>query len=541
MNKVKNLLFLYLITLSNLAFGVDYDRICEELDKLASISSSLTYFPFKGVSVLPNGQPVPTFLLAPFQTRNVYLELCRLHQKMKNLNIDDAARVAIGAGDEIFGTKMGDKLEVYDEAMSFKGAMERSNKLSSNSLDRLTTMGSRINAVLGKTNKFIEEKTGKKSDLFASKFEKSQQMGKMLRAQKRVSLLNDLHKCDSEISSYGNSKYSLDTSSQSEEISFLDQDIDLLYSTIGDMMIFLETNYERYDLFLSEINEIMNSFVTFDSRMDFYRRESKTFDKVDGKQVGRNKSIKTEYQVVSIKKNEEMFNRFRKKYAEAWADLKLRSIGSTPVKGMLTRDLGGHIDRDFEVKNFECRYSKIYRDLKEKEPNLFVLEDDPERDQKIRESKEECLKSGHENPENLMLYYIDSLGESLERSKSLQAEVWTIDSYYNGSVRVFEVGTVTNDLGKEMQREQVMCSRTLTQLELEKNRLDQKNVENEIRANLLEEKVKRTNLLQDRIREKELQNKIEERRRATDEAAQKRLSREAESIINPGVMNRSGL
>lgn len=490
-------------------------KACDNLDKLASIAGAITYMPWQSIMYTPSG-PVPGILIAAIQPESALLDFCSMYQHMKLLRGAELGMEVLKNGNELTGKKFDDHYVMLANTYDLGTSVDNLKRVDGDALTKARVLAPQLNAWLGSANEYYNKQTDSESETFTSRNERESKMNQLIASAANISLIQDISSCP-EKKTNNTESFSIDTASKVEELNYLRGDIDFLTGALKKMGIKMSSDSSNFKKYLEELYSFFESYAQYSVAVRSYTKETVVMEEIKGK-VAKDKpktreikkNIKSEYQVFSVTLDENVFEAFSKKWSNNWSDV-LKANTFTETRGVLMTKQGGVIEDEFRDLYFECRDSLIYRKTKEAKPEYFVNLDDSRRDASIAEAREICIteqRKALKNVPNLFTYYVEQAKETIERTKKLQGDIWTVDSYYNGTVRVIDRGQVKNSEGKITTKEQVSCSDKLNATELQTVQNKASAEMTKVRSLLAEENVKKTSLL--KAKENRFKRKIEE-------------------------------
>lgn len=476
---------------SNIYAASGIEKLCDQMDKVASLIAPITYNPFQTIMTTPAG-PVPGIILAMVQPDSVFLDLCRMYQNVKLAKGLDKVKMIGDYTNVLTNNKFNAHISFMKDSFDITESLNQVNKMNTPALDKFKAAAPRINSYLGSVNDYYKYYTGEKLESITSRNEREQDMNDLARSSRELAVYGAMLECDTannRANSSGQNLYSRDVSAYQEEVTMYRSDLDFLFDKLKMMGVKFNSGKSGYDKYLRDLYDLYNMGVEYEGNIANYKETSEYMNpkgNVGKQDVARN------YQVISVKNNPQMFDEFQNKYKSGWRDYILSNYADE-TKGLFD-NRSGRIQEEFYDYTFECRESAVYEKVKAKNPDYFKREDDPRKNRAILAEASTCKTQASRDVskiKNLFVEYTDDLKKALPKYKLAQSKIWTIDSYYNGSFRSITKGVVGTDPNGPI-REEVTCSKSinLTEQANLKLKLKQQNVN--LRQSALQELNKET-------------------------------------------------
>jgi hypothetical protein len=497
--------------------------VCDQMDKVSALIAPITVNPFQTLQITALG-PVPGIILAMVQPDSVILDLCKMYKTLQTAKGLDKLKLIGDYTNVLTDNKFSEHISFMNASLDIGESLNNVNKMNQPAIDKFRSLAPRINSYLGSINDYYKYNTGDRIETITSRNERDQNMNALARSSRDLAVYGAALECDTAENRPNTSSqnlYSRDVSTYQNEASLYRADIDYLFDRLKMMGIKFNNGNSGYEAYLRELYNLYNLGVTYEGNIKSYNEKT---DYQDPNGKTQKKDTPRSYQLISVSNNPRLFDEFQKEYKGKWDDY-ISSNFASETKGFLD-SRSGRIQEEFYDYSFECRDSFIYDSVKAKNSDYFVIENDPRKERAIRSESDECKKHIDKSPgklKNIFVLYTELLKTTLPKYKKAQAQIWTIDSYYNGSFRSITKGVVGNDPNGPV-REEVSCSKSINLIEQANLKLKIKEESSNLRQQALEELNKET-IREETSRAQARSNKDEEDRRVLiQQEAQRRNS-----------------
>ena len=485
-------MFFLFLSISNANAESILLKACDNIDKVAALIAPVTVNPFQTLQITNLG-PVPGVILALIQPESVILDLCNMYKNLSLAKGMDKIRLVGDYTNVLTDNKFSEHISFTRDTLDLGDNLNNMNKMNQPALDKFRSLTPRINSYLGSINDYYKYNTGDRIDNISSRNERENNMNEIARSSKELAIYGSVLNCDTANNRPNNSSenlYSRDTSLLLYETEIYRSDVDYLLDRLKSMGIKFNNGNSGYNNYLRDLYNLYNLAVEYTGSIKNYKEKTNT---QTGQGSIRQKEVSRSYQVVSVVNNGKMFDDIEKKYKPKWNDY-IASNMASQTKGLLD-NRGGRIQEEFYDYSFECRDSLVYETVKKRNPDYFISDNDPRRGRALQEESQGCRAQNKRDVskiKNLFTEYVEILRKSLISYKNSQAQIWTIDSYYNGSFRSFTKGVVGSDPNGPI-REEVSCSKNINLAEQANIKLKLKLESTTLRQKALEEMVKEGN------------------------------------------------
>lgn len=413
--------FILLISSLLLSFAsrASFEKICENIDKVAMFTAQIRNIPWPGVLTTPSG-PIPTVLNATIQEESVVLEVCEVYQAAMNAEGVDLVYVAKDAYDRLQTDKMNKTMDVMVTTADLASYISRRKNRRDKAFGVQDAKA--LNSFLGNMND-IHNRDQKQEDkiwTFTNRRDRQRQMKKIARSASRIEQINSQMACDNieqEEDITPEMEKKLNTlESKKEE---LDKDKQFIYKIIVDLGIkFL--SMEQHKEYIQDLINVYN--YTFYPDHIKRQKEVKVDEvrNVGGKETTQKTTETEDYYEYQVQGTENYYERFDNKWVPVWEGFIKGKMMST-----LKHQFGDkrfEVEREFHDLDYECSRFKIARNF---DP------EDPDYNRKIKAERANCLKnisSRMSGNGGLLGYHLVMLREKLQESAQTDAAINTIKS-----------------------------------------------------------------------------------------------------------------
>lgn len=468
-------------------------KMCGNISGIADKIIPFTARPWNTIQMTPSG-PVPGIFMALLQEDNVILEFCKFYKQLQELEKWDKSILVADYANKLSGNAFNEEVAMFKSTYDMGLATQNFNSVNGGTLDKLKAYAPKLNSFMGDARDYSESK-GYSAEIFHSRSMDEEKMQQMMEIARKQEILKEQANCTFDEARVSKSEYSADTSQKEEELKYLEEDMKYLRDQILSMGIRISPNPKGYEEFAEDAQILFLNSSEYVSGKKSYEVNS-----VEKTSSGKTKEVKKniDYQVFSVTKRPEYLDVFLSKYEKKWKDF----VTSESIKDSkdLFNDKSSKIQLGFYDRSFECRESQMLKKAKVKNPGFFTTIDDGRATDLIKQITQECENENKRvfKVDNLLRKLAEHVYETSYELKRTQGDLWTIDSYYNGTVRSIENRKVKVD-GKEVLAEDVACSREHNYADLKAIQLKALQLEGEQRAILLENNLKKTNFIQEKM------------------------------------------
>lgn len=503
------LFFIFLLPFRAFSAGEqdEFERLCSNVKTLSGIAQQLTVVPWQTIVMTPSG-PIPTVTMAAISDRGGMTEFCAVYHHLKHAEGADLVFGGLQQLDKMHEGKNNKKISLARNLFDNSTAIHRATTMNGDTLSKMNRIAGRLNSSFKNVNSLVEEVEGEDPRLFITREQQESSQRKQIELAKNITMITSAIRCEnnSKTVDEGNKpKFLSDSQIKQEELGYIESDIDFLIMTLQRMAIkFINSNGDFENL-KKDLGYLTKESVKFQVRED-QRSVTKIVDiekkgKLEpGESKYEKKEVKStqDYQVFKTITDANIEMDFLKKYQKRW-DNYIESFATDKLKGILTRKLGGHEEEKFYDNAFECRASLMYRKAKESNPGFFLNLNDSRRGKAISEQRAQCRNELKNIDRNISLFkrYTNELVLAVIKQKGLQGDLWTIDSFYNGTIRIERGGSVEDSTVYAM--EDLGCKDKRSTAEQKEMKLETTRQIGELRQTLLQEKIKQNELLEQKI------------------------------------------
>lgn len=539
-------LFLIFLTFSAKSADQDkFEKMCSNVQMLSGIASQLTVVPWQTIVMTPSG-PILTVTLAMISDRGGLTEFCTVYHTLKYAEGADRVFGGLQQLDRMMEGKHNNKITLTRDLFDNAVAIRKASKMQGDTLDKMHRIAGRVNRSLKDINGLITEIDGEDPMLFITRQQQESSMRRQIEMAKNITLITSQIRCENNKPTKENNdpKFVSDSQIKQEELGYVESDIDFLVMTLQRMAIKFTNSNEDFNNFKKELGfltkETVKYHVSNEKRTivgsEMVAKKGK-LEPHESTHIKREKKILQDYQVFKGVNDLNIQAEFLKKFQPRW-DGYVETKSFETLNKTLVRKLGGQAEEEFYDNAYECRSSLIYRRAKETNPSYFMALNDGRRSKAMAEQREICRNELKNIDRRVSLFkrYTEELVQAIIKQRGLQGDLWTIDSYYNGTIRVERNGELEGSENHAM--EDLGCKDKRTAGEQKQMKFETTKQIGDLRQTLLEEKMKQNEMEQQKIiAEKKMKEDIELKRSIDLEISSKNSLKEnarIPSIVEPG-------
>lgn len=504
--KIFLILFSFLSLAAKSAENDKFEKICADIGTISAISSQLTVVPWQTIIMTPSG-PVPTITMAMISDRGGMTEFCSVYHNLKYAKGADLVFGGLKQLDRMMDGKHSKKISLarnlYDNTM----AIHKATKMQGDTLDKMHRIAGRLNSSLRNINDLATEIEGEDPGWFRTRNQQENSMRKQIETAKNITMITGQIRCENKTTpKEGNDpKFVSDSNIKLEELKYIESDIDFLIMSLQRMAIkFIKSNND-FDKFKGDITQLTKETakynVSIDKRIQTATEDVQKKGKLESDESTyekHDKKVAQDYQVFRTTVDMNLQAEFLKKYQPQW-DGYVDARAFETLNKTLVRKLGGQAEEEFYDNAYECRTSLMYKKAKETNPGYFVNLNDNRRGKVLKEQRDICRKEIENTDRRVSLFkrYTEELVQSIIKQKGLQGDLWTIDSFFNGTMRAEANGSMEDSNSYAM--EDLGCKDTRNTAEQKQIKLETTRQIGDLRQNLLEEKMNQNMMDQQKL------------------------------------------
>ena len=512
-------------------FDVTVD-FCKNVNKVGSILNAfqITQWPVVGM---------PGIVIGLSQRTSPVVDLCNYIMQVRMADTAEAALLTAEKLNDLTNKKWDDQLQLSKATFKLANSVYnfnsgRTRKGSLNEMNIATSMGNFI----VKTKNIMERREArlKKEE---DKRQSDEQIQKLAKAARERAIIKEATTCpDSKNNPDYVNVYKNEYKDPVDKSKLYEKQAEYIKNALQDLGTNFVRNYEDYRQYTRLLNDVVVTGVKYDFSYKDKKETSKVktgqIDSSTGEATTTDTVVNNRAQVWTVSVREIPFDRLVNRYSGKYQDYAYNIFYFTPNSGMVER----------EILPLKEQIENIYKDVVCSEATLMKNEDPaaPEYAQRFIEKSEDCKKSDavkldRKKGLSLFSFFVDQLRDSLLKSKTATAKIWSLDSWYLGKNRV-----VSQDFTEELSQETVQCSQQLSVADMQLLGLKAQSANNEYSEIVAENAVKQSVLAdaemerkKDEEEEVRAKKALAERDRAQNSAALKSMKSstkfEAEGLV----------
>lgn len=429
----------------------DLEKACDNIDEVSNLMAPYLTQTWPGVATGPSG-PVPVISTFIQSGRQPVADFCRFVKTVQSLDtlggIHATSNYINELTDNQYKKDMDFTLETLDTGVALHNYTNGQSGRNAESI----AIHRRLNRYMRSSDKYFSEKNGREAETFISKGEREAQARRMISSANKSAMISRAANCTSQssglsediLSVYDNKispYYDLEYEYEEEVYHHL--------RTLQDIGIKMVDSPSMLKEYQRELLGIYNNYI-------IYKKSKVKYKKETIKKNGKNVSSKRPYYKYSTKINNKEAAAFIKKYSKQWDNYVTLLLTQNPK---LLTDRNSSIVRGFRTLSYECRKSKISKEVKSSNSNLSGLTfGDPSFDTKFKELTLSCregvkLKKKYLN--QIIIFYGNGLLKYLSSLKRTRTIIWNFESEHmkinrklTSSTEKTPIGDITGTISK---------------------------------------------------------------------------------------------
>ncbi|MCP4914665.1 MAG: hypothetical protein GY909_16230 [Oligoflexia bacterium] len=508
-----------------------FDKLCNNVEKIGAVAGPWLTTTYNTITITPAG-PITGVAFSQFQNRSPFLEFCALYQRMKTLESKEKIFAMAEFANKATNNRWNKHLDFARSTDDiFETVLEISSSKDPKAGFLATNFHRKLSRYTSEATEYSNSTFNTNLEFFKSRSEKTRTMRRLVRTSKQVAIINDRLRCNKNERPNNDDKINYQKDIEDNSILFEEAkaDVDYIFSQFENMSYEFFTSEGPMKKYLQELYNLRASGVKYKSELRITKKKT---NKVKDKE----EEVDYHYQVFSTTKHVELFNRFKEQYNPYWQGVvNVNSVART--RGLLDSP-GLRYENRFRDLRFECRSHKFkYELITGKHKN--TPRDNPELLAEIEQKVKNCKegKMGKGEKKDLFSFYVDEFYKSLSKMKDLQAQIWSVESFYFGTMRNVEnTNVVKGDL--VIPSEQVVCSEKLNMAQLKQVQARALSLNLEMREELLNLYFEKTTSMKAQREKEKLLEKERIRRRKLEDERIRRSKQDYSDYVTFPELNR---
>lgn len=521
---IKTFFLAILLSFSSVAFG-DISEVCQNYEKVGNMVIPYAEQFWIGTSATPAG-PVPTVTNFALVTRSPITDFCAMVIQFKRLDETGKTYLLAEYANKLSGDQYSKEINMVRSTHDMGEALSNVNK-PGRKLDQSTSFHRRLNSYLKEGDEFIN---GDKAKTFENKSQRERKMTQLVRSSNQIALIEENTRCpkpemaeeDKNIKYYQEEILPLSNliDEQKSEIAYF-------VSQLQRMGIKISVSYEDNELFQKALYEALNTGVII-------RRSQPKTKKITQWVDGKKTLADTTYYDYYIAENPKKFSAISTKYYSYWRNY---TIGAMETRGLFNGP-SAQAEKEFRDLSFECRRSKIEWRIRMSDPTLETEQAGSGRFEAAVEKKvEDCKKGAKINKsgvENLLTRYVQALKDALLIKARLDAKTWSYESEFQGIHMKIAITEQASDIG-DITQQKITCENTLSLSDSKSLLVKLKNTSVETRAQIAEEMLKKTVIIEEADKLAQEKEEKEKREAKIREEVERRKMNVGDDMVKPDM------